>query len=434
MKSEHNNWVLRGLYIILIARLGLAWIAFAHPERSITVDSVGYLELADGIRLSGRFEATEYLESARTPGYPLFLAVVQAICGEHIGPIVLVHLLITALTAWLLYRCGKILEAERVGLAAAWLYVLNPNSLFWSLTVLTETLFALLLILSFYTFLLAYDRMRLRWFALSGLLLGMSTLVRPIGLYLIPLWALFILLVLRSSRGFIRALKFMTIFLVAALFLVLYWQTRNYVLKGSFSLSTITEVTFSRYIAADTLAEALSIDREEALDIILQTPDIMATSFHVIRQYPLSFMRVTIRGVARTALGTEAGTWMRVVFDKHYSGSGLLTALIRVDLKGIMEGLSMRVQAEEGPLGVLLLFWGVAYSIALYALVALGLVRVFRTDRPLNRWILVFLLISAVYLILIPLASGDARFRVPAAPLLALLGGLAWLPYPSLDE
>lgn len=432
--SLRHRWALLGLIIILISRLGMAWLAFAHPDRSITIDSEGYLQLAHSIRRTGRFESTEYLEAGRTPGYPLFLAVVQAFFGEKIGQIVLIQLVFTVLIAWLLYRCGRLLDAERFGLAAAWLYAINPNALFWSLTILTETLFALLVILSFYTSLLAYRRLRLHWIALSGLLLGMATLTRPIGLYLIPIWTLLILLMLRSKKGFIGGMKPAAVFLGAAMLLVVYWQARNLIMHGHFSLSTTTEVTITRFIAADTLAEAQHIDRDQARLMILKAPNPTAYSFQVIRQYPLSFIRVTIRGIARTMLGTEVGTWMRVVFDQPYHSSGILAALVRGDFKSVFEGLSVRMQAEEGPLGLILLVWGVAYALAIYVLVGLGVVRAMRSNRPVIRWVLIFLLVSAAYLIFIPLANGDARFRVPAGPLLAMLGGLAWLPRRQSDQ
>lgn len=427
-KSSSLRWTLLLLIVILISRIGLAWIAFAHPERSITIDSKGYLRLAESIRLKGRFEATEYLETVRTPGYPLFLAVAQTVFGEHVGPIVVLQLIFTIVSAWVIYSCGRLIGAEKVGMAAAWLYALNPNAIFWSLTLLTETLFAMLVILSIYTLLLAYKNARLYWFVLSGLLLGIATLTRPIGLYLIPLWTLIVLLILRSKNGFIAALKPAAAFLAAALLLVVYWQTRNFVLHGQFLLSTTTEVTISRFIAADTLAEALSIDRDEARLMILEAEDRMAYSFGVIRQYPLSFIRVTIRGIARTMLGTEVGTWMQVLFDQPYQSSGLLTALVRGDIRSALEAMLVRMQSGQNPIEVLLLVWGVLYAVILYLFVALGFVRAFRSKLPEVRWLLIVLVVSAAYLILTPMGNGDARFRVSAAPVLALLGGLTWLP------
>ncbi len=420
-----------GLVLVLLARLGLAWIAFSYPERSITIDSLQYLQLAESLRLQGRFAGTEYAEEVRTPGYPLFLAGVQSIFGEGIGAVVLIQLLFTVLIAWLLYRCGKLFDSERIGLAAAWLYALNPNALFWSLTVLTETLFSLLLLLSFYTLSLAYQRSQGYWLLLSGLLLGMATLTRPIGLYLIPIWGVFALLLLRSKMGFRRAARYAVAFLGAAMLLVLYWQTHNYLLHSKFSLSTTTEVTISRFIAADTLADALHIDRDEARLIILNAADPMAYSYQVMRQYPASFLRVTMRGIARTALGTEVGTWMGILLDQPYQGSGFLTALVRGDLGGVVEALKARLQAGEGILGFILLMWGGVYALALYILIAWGVLRVFRFDHAniaVLRWASILLLVSAAYLILTPLANGDSRFRVPAEPLLALLGGLVFLP------
>ncbi len=431
--SLRRNWAELLLIIVLVLRFGLAWLAFTHPDRSLFIDSQGYLQLAHSILHTGRFEATTYEETLRTPGYPIFLAAVQALFGETIGPIILIQLAFTVLITCLLYLCGRMLDYKHIGLAAAWLYVLNPNALFWSLSVLTESLFALLIVLSFFCVVMAYKHLRLRWFALSGLLLGLATLTRPISLYLIPIWTLIILLMLRSRMGSKSALIPTVTFLVAAASLVLYWQTRNLILHGNFSLSTTTQVTISDFIATNTLAEALSVTRDEARLMILEEPDPMAYSFQVLRQYPISFIKVTIRGVARTLIGTEVGTWMRVIFDQPYQSSGLLTYLVRGDFKGVVDALSVRMQ-EGGVLSLALLFWGVGYSIIIYVLVVMGARRAFRSGMPTIRWAVIILLVSAAYLILIPQSNGDARFRVPAGPLLAMLGGLAWLPRRQSDQ
>jgi len=171
-------------------------------------------------------------------------------------------------------------------------------------------------------------------------------------------------------------------FLAAALLLVVYWQTRNFVLHGQFLLSTTTEVTISRFIATDTLAEALSINRDEARLIILEAEDRMAYSFGVMRQYPLSFMRVTIRGIERAMLGTEVGTWMQVLFDQPYQSSGLLTVLVRGEIRSVLEAMLVRMQSGQNPIEVLLLVWGVLSAVILYVLVTLGTVRAFRSELP----------------------------------------------------
>ncbi|OGO15926.1 MAG: hypothetical protein A2Y93_17990 [Chloroflexi bacterium RBG_13_68_17] len=71
------------------------------------------------------------------------------------------------------------------------------------------------------------------------------------------------------------------------------------------------------------------------------------------------------------------------------------------------------------------------YSAAVYLLSLLGLLRLRRVQPAGLRWAYAIVLLSAAYLIVMPLTIGDARFRVPVEPLLAVLGGMALLARPS---
>ena len=119
---------------------------------------------------------------------------------------------------------------------------------------------------------------------------------------------------------------------------------------------------------------------------------------------------------------------MQVLFDQPFESSGLLTALVRLDIKGMADALLVRLQEGENPLSFFLLLWGVIYAIILFLLAAIGVTQAFRSDILSIRWPVIILLVSVGYLILIPQGNGDARFRVPAGPLLAMLGSLTWLP------
>ncbi len=419
-------WIKWLLVMLFAARLSMALVAYAYPDRPILVDSEGYLRLAESLRTSGRFQATPYLETVRTPGYPAFLAFLQAVIGERVGHIVLFQLALTGLTAWLIYLCGSRLADQGAGLAAVWIYALNPNSLFWAFTLLTETLFAFGLILTLYLFLRQFDHDDQRWLAFSGIALGVSTLVRPIGIYLILLWTLAAAVLLPRRWGFRRALSGAAVFFILAILPALAWMTRNQIRHGAFTLSTTTEVTITRFIAVNTLSDALQIGREEAKLIILQQPDPVSYSFQVVREYPISFLRATVQGVARTLLATEVGTWLNVFFDLPYEGSGLLNAVLRGDLEAIAQAASFRLRAIDSLVPLSLMIWGVAYSVFLYFAIGYGGWTRFGQLDVDNRWIVLFLVLSIAYLLLIPLANGDARFRVPAAPQMAILAGLPW--------
>jgi 4-amino-4-deoxy-L-arabinose transferase-like glycosyltransferase len=315
-------------------------------------------------------------------------------------------------------------------LAAAWLYALNPNSLFWAGTVMSETLFGFWLALTAYLLMLS-QRSRAWWpGAASGLSLGLAVLTRPIGVYLIPLWAIGALAMARGRQGRNGALRRTAVFLLAALLLVFAWQTRNALVHGRFFLANVGSATFTNYIVGYVLEDALDIPREEAVGMLAQAEDRLQYSLDVIRQYPGSFLRVTGRGIFRTLLGTEVGVWLPVLSGLPYSGSGLLSALFAGDWADIVQAVRVRLQAAGDLLGTLLLVWGAIYSTALYLCIVRGWIAVRTRPRPGLGWIVGLLVVSAAYLMLVPLSNGDARFRLPAEPWLAVLGGLAWLGPP----
>ncbi len=422
-----NHWSVWVLLALLMARFALGWIAFRYPDRPILIDSEGYLRLAESLRTLGQFRATESLETVRTPGYPAFLAVLQAVSGQSIGFVVLVQFGLTLLTAVLIYLCAFRLGGAQPAIASVWIYALNPNSLFWAFTLLTETLFAFGLTLSLYLFLLAVGDSRLRWLLGSGLVLGLSTLVRPIGIYLIPLWALASFLILRRRIPLRQAARSSLLLFVIAALPVVSWMARNQLRHGIFSLSTTTSVTITRFIAVNTLADALGVDREAAKGIILSEPDPMAYSLSIFRKYPGSLFRATVQGILRTMLGTEVGTWLGTLFELPYDGSGLLGALVRGDLRAAVSALSQRLEGSQGYLPLLLLLWGMGYSVLLYALLLYGAWRSLARFGLEQRLLLALFLVTIGYLLLVPLANGDARFRVPPAPLMAVVAGMTWL-------
>ncbi|MCJ7706423.1 MAG: glycosyltransferase family 39 protein, partial [Anaerolineales bacterium] len=326
----------------------------------------------------------------------------------------------------------RALGGERVGLAAVWLYALSPNALFWAGTIMTETFFAFWLALALALLIHAVQRDSWRRGAASGLALGLAVLTRPIGLYLIPLWAVGALVAAWRRTPHRRALANAVVLLLAALTPVLTWQTRNLLVHDSFRLTASFRTVFVDYTAASTLGEARGISRDEAAAQLRQSPDAFAAALDAVRRYPGSLVRVSLQGIARTALGTEAGTWLGILNGKAYQSSGLLGSLLRGDLRGTADALSLRLQASEDRLGTALLLWGLLYSAAVYLLGFRGLMRL-RGLQPGNlRWLCAGVLLSTGYLIVLPLTIGDARFRVPVEPLLALLGSMGFTKRPAL--
>jgi len=192
-----GTWLLLALLLLLLsARIALLIPAAAYPERRMISDSWGYLDLAVSLRTRGAFEADEYTEEIRTPGYPLFVAALLGVEGPDLTLVIVGQVLLSAGVAGMLYLAGIRAAGASVGWAAAFLWALNPNSIFWPFVVMSETLFAILLAGSLLCVVLAMRRGSLWLYAVSGLALGMAVLVRPIGIYLIPAW--FVILLIRG--------------------------------------------------------------------------------------------------------------------------------------------------------------------------------------------------------------------------------------------
>lgn len=419
------------LCLLIIPRIGLAVVGFVHPDAAILPDSEGYLVLAESLETTGRFQASEHIENIRTPIYPVFLAVIRAVFGESIGFAILFQLLISLVTAWLIWRQAGELLGPKAGLAAVWLYTFNPNALFWASTVMSETLFAFWLTLTSYLSVRGLREKSNGLIAVSGLALSLAVLTKPVAIYLIPLWGLSLFVFSWGRTGFHPVFKLVAVFLICALIPVLTWQTRNVVVHGRFFLSGVGSATFSNYIVGYVLVDAMEISREEAVGLIAEAEDPIAYSFDVIRQYPMSALRVTGRGLLRTFLGTEVGLWLPLAFDLPYRESGLLSAVFSGDWAGVTEAMTIRVNAAGDVIGNLLLIWGVGYSILLYGLVGRGLIELRRLKSSTIRFTWFLLAASTAYLLMVPLSNGDARFRLPAEPWLAILGGMAYADDPQ---
>ena len=188
------------LGLILLARLLPLSVIQEAPEKALWGDSFTYLEVAslwlDGYGVTGTLASNADLE--RPPGYPVFLASVFAFAGENLPLVVFFQLIMGAGVCALLYLVGRLISPG-VGYGAALIYALMPDVVLWAMAILSDTLFTLLVTASLACLLWALRGRRILLILLSGLLLGVAALTRPIGLAILPIWA--ILLLVRAARG-----------------------------------------------------------------------------------------------------------------------------------------------------------------------------------------------------------------------------------------
>ena len=421
--------------ILIVVHLVMVLPTMQNPSRFQLRDSYDYLDLARTLLSTGRYSGTVYpgVDLLRPPGYPLFLLIGLWLEQGETGLISLMQVLLMFVTTWILYRICVELGHRHVGLIVVIFYLMNPNAAFWSMVLLTETLAGFWLTLGLWCFVHFWTTNRRRWLLLAGIALAAGALTRPIFLPLaVGLIVIFFLLEWRRTHIPMHSLKVSLVFIVGLLVLVIPWQLRNQQVHGWFTLSEVGGSTFQNWYVAQTLAQAEGFSRDEAAAIIANSPNPLQYSLGVIRNYPAIFIKEQARGILRTLLGAEYGTWAKVWTGEDTATTGVLSAFI--DLGSPSEIIGALATQVRNPW-----FWAgiyaLVYDIILYAAILIGIWRVLRNYRhELVFNLAALLILSLIYLLIIPGVAGESRFRAPADPLLALAAGLAFLPKGKAKE
>ena len=264
LKNKKNKYFVLIILAALAIKFGLwGYAAVCAPEGKFQIDSSDYMRTAKmlaehgvfarGINQQGEFQYDYY----RTPGYPLFLAVLNGILRVPWNGIIFIQLLLTAGTAYLTYRTALLLDAKIAPLSGL-IVLLDPPVTIFSLIIATETLFLFFMALFMLVFVKYMKSYAFKLVLLSALILVLAAYVRPIAYYLAPAMVLFFLYLLvrtRAKRVVVHIVLFIGVFAV----LVGPWQVRNKRLFGSNKFSSIDNAT----VKAVGLVGSYAKDREK---------------------------------------------------------------------------------------------------------------------------------------------------------------------------
>ena len=134
-----------------------------------------YLQWAESMLEGKTYFKEEY---HHPPGYAAFLAPLLKVSGFNLYAVLIVQSLLLAVQSWLVFYCGKTLFGVRAAWISFFLYSLCGPVLFYSMKILSETLYSTLVLGSFYFLLRFQNGRHLVSVALSGLLLGAAMEVR----------------------------------------------------------------------------------------------------------------------------------------------------------------------------------------------------------------------------------------------------------------
>lgn len=232
-RPKQSRYVLAIIILAIIIKLSLFAFAAIHaPQGKILPDSPTYLRLADTLVSRGAFaEQGEggvlAFETFRTPGYPLFLAIFHGFMKISLDGIVLIQTAMTLLAAFITYKTALIIE-PRIAFLSAAIILLDPPITIFSLTILSESLFLLLISVFMLSFVLYLKSKKIRYLVLSALFLAAAAYVRPVAYYLgfaLP----FFILYAKGRENLWKSLQHALIFIAIVYSIIGLWQVRNYI-------------------------------------------------------------------------------------------------------------------------------------------------------------------------------------------------------------
>src|SRR3989344_9488787 len=398
-------------------------------------DSIGYRILADNI-IDGGGCSTETTppyrpDTFRTPGYPLFVALTKVVFRTY-DAVALIQMLFVIATAWLIYEIGKKLWSSGVGMAAALFYIFYPNTIFQTLYVISETLFVFLFLLAVYLlFLKERGSPAMRLF-LGGVVLGIATLTRPMALYLIVPFALFLVYQTWSRRLPVKKIfASVAILILSFTAVVMPWLVRNKEVSGVWGLSSVGDFNYFHYIIPEYISYTRGIAPDEArLELFgklgLVSSDEIADLKHspLLRSILMSYVYAeplryaefhllkTIPFFLSSSVENIGSIYYRVlsyrVFDISSSNKRNLLG------KGDFRALFAELRAHP-------VVFGEELALLFIAILAFSAIFLKRT-RP---FVLLFLFII-LYFALLTGAVAYARLRMPVEPFLFLLAAASF--------
>jgi 4-amino-4-deoxy-L-arabinose transferase-like glycosyltransferase len=217
----------------ILLRLLLLFFTWSQPLN--IVDEQNYQILAESILVTGEYRNADGLITAmRPPLYPAFLATVYKIAGSiQPNPVRVLHVVLSLLSALLLFQLGRRVWGDREAVLAALLFFLYPSLIFFNALVLSETLFICLFLL----FLFFFERLLRsecwREAGAAGFFLALASLTRSIAYPLsVPLVLLFFWL---RRRNLSRSSMLVACFVLFFALTLTPWAVRNYQTFGTFA-------------------------------------------------------------------------------------------------------------------------------------------------------------------------------------------------------
>ena len=447
------------VFAVLVRVLVPVTVYLLTPDPQVfhAPDTNSYIQPTQELLSDGTFSINGKTELHRTPGYSLILA--PGIAANHVEVVTIaLQILLSASSVWLVFLISlEIFSSYRAALIAAWLYAIEPLSVLYTSTLLTETWFATLLLLSMY-FLIRHLKLQrteagpvTKCLFISAAALVGATYVRPVS-YFLPIciflgWVLAILLGYRTKRVSSVAVKLTSAigFVIVSMSLIAAWQVRNYVQTGYAGFSSVQDANLYFYLGAATLAsiegrsyydvqDSLGYNNEEIYfskhPDQKTWPEAQVLRFQgeegrrILLQDPLTYLKIYSRGALLLVFDPGAVGLLKL-YKLYEEGGGLLGAVHDRGIISVILDLW-----EKKPL----FFWSeVVFALYLFPILGFAVVGLARRTVRTRTGVLLLLGVIAYLIAISAGPQSYSRFRHPIMPFLCILAGIGMTRQRTVD-
>jgi len=360
-----------GLYILmLVLELAVAVIVLQRFGFDFYQggDSPGYMLLAKNLVENSVFSFDDKIPfhptNFRTPGYPLFLALIYFIFHSFV-PAIFFGALISAFAAPLIYLIAKEIFSESTAFAVGILTALEPMGLFLGVSILTEGVFTSCLFLMVYFFIKYLKTDKNAYLFGSSAFLALTVLLRPLMFYFWPLAIPFIIFKAKNLN-WQAVLKNSFLFIFIFFLILSPWLIRNKISVNSWQITGMQGYIFYidhygavlRYLGeagplSDVQNKALALVGPDKVFTSAGSDFLFKTAIDGIKQHKLVYVNVYAKSLISFFLSNGYKSLFIDILGVPAKAPYIpFESFLRFDFKSIFKTFS------EMDFGGFLIYWG----------------------------------------------------------------------------
>lgn len=412
-------------------------------------DPYTYNQLAKNIIEYKSFTYAEGLPpvSLRTPGYPLFIALIYMLFGINPIIVILVQILLDSLIVILIFLITKNFLTLRLSILTAFLYAIEPHASIFSLSMYSDTFFVFVLTLFAYFFIKHLYKEQYQTLILSAVLLAVANLIKPSGVFT-PIIIIIILLFKFKEKYKIFIYR-SVLFILTFILILSPWLIRNYNYFNKIFLSTAGDYNLLVLNITPIKMSQTNLSQNEAIFRLLSEADSLMgkdniqpmfnrkplnyweeltlqydfnkafywkkLAFIYISNYPFQFIRFYLIGILHSFgnLGTAIYSEYFNLKEKTYK----FNLKVETSFIEMFNNFFKNKNSTEIFLALIIFL----YLFIVYTGLIIGIVHFKKLDLT---QIKLFLFSFFIYFILIAGSGGLARFKLPSIPFYLIISSV----------